>query len=132
MQTDHVFSGACEMSRGNRLRSQTKEVVVNGYDYFEELNRCKRTHGSLKRTAVSTGVSRTSMKRLWIVLMTNSSRNSQSSFFIKRFFSEPRWLYSCLKSQKIILDYYFNKNCYNETFVHTIRAVILNCHMTNG
>ena len=49
-----------------------------------------------------------------IVLMTNSSRHSQSFFLVKRFFSEPRWVYSCLKSQKTISDYYFNSNnCYN-------------------
>ena len=37
------------MPRGKRLRSQTKEVVVNIYDYFEELGRCKQTEGSLKK-----------------------------------------------------------------------------------
>ena len=45
--------------------------------------------------------------------------------FVKRVFLEPRRLYSCLKSQKTISDYYFNSNnCYNRTFVHIIRTVI--------
>ena len=39
MQADHVFSRAHEMQRGKRLRSQTKEVVSNVYDYFEEVSR---------------------------------------------------------------------------------------------
>ena len=30
---------------GKRLRAQTKEVVVNVYEYFEELGRRKRTEG---------------------------------------------------------------------------------------
>ena len=38
-----------KMLRGKRLRSQTNEDVVNVYDYCEELNRCKWTHGSLKK-----------------------------------------------------------------------------------
>ena len=36
-----------KMIKGKRLRSQTKEVVANVYDYFEELTRHKRTQGSL-------------------------------------------------------------------------------------
>ena len=80
------------MPRGNRLGSQTNEVVANVYDYFEELNRCKWIQRSLKQTADATGVSRTSIKRLWIVVMTNSSRHSQSSIFVKTLFSEPQWL----------------------------------------
>ena len=67
-----------------------------------------------------------------IVPMTISCRHSQSSFFAERFFSKPWWLYSCLKSQKMIPGYYFNNNCYNIPFVHTIRIVILNCHVTDG
>ena len=67
-----------------------------------------------------------------IVLMTISSKHSQSSFFVKRFFSKPWWLYSCLKSQKTIPGYYFNSNFYNIAFVHIIRIVISNCHVTDG
>ena len=82
---------------------------------FEELSRCKGTQGSLKQTANTTGVSSTSIKRLRIVLMKNSYRDFQYSIFVKRVFLEPQWFYySCLKSQKTILDYYFNNNnCYN-------------------
>ena len=122
-----------KMLRGKRLRSQTNEVVVNVYDYCEELNRCKWTHGSLKKTADATRVSHTRIKRLQIVLMTNSSRHSQSSFFVKRFFSEPQWLCSCLKWQKTILDYYFNNNNdYDGTSVHIIRTLLLNCHVIHS
>ena len=39
-----------KMQRGKKLRSQTKEVVVNVYDYFEELGWHKETQRSLKRT----------------------------------------------------------------------------------
>ena len=53
------------MQRGKRLRSQTKEVVANVYDYFEEASRCQGTQGPLKRTCDATAVSRTSIKRLW-------------------------------------------------------------------
>ena len=53
-----------KMPTGKRLRAQTKEVVVNVYDYFEELGRRKRTEGSLKRTCDATKISRTSIKRL--------------------------------------------------------------------
>ena len=54
-----------KMQRRKRLRSQTKEVVANVYDYFEESSRRQRTQGPLKRTFDATGVSRTSIKRLW-------------------------------------------------------------------
>ena len=53
-----------KMPTGKRLKSQTKEVVVHVYDYFEELSRCKHTQGPLKRTADATGLSRASIKRL--------------------------------------------------------------------
>ena len=53
-----------KMLTGKRLKSQTKEVVPNVNDYFEELNRYKWTQGPLKQTADATGVSRTSIKRL--------------------------------------------------------------------
>ena len=43
---------------GKRLRAQTKEVVANVYEYFEELGRRKRTEGSLKRTSDATKLSR--------------------------------------------------------------------------
>ena len=83
-----------KMPKGMTLRSQTKEVFANVYDCLEELNRYKRTQASLKQTSDATVVSCTSMKSLLIVLMMNSSSHSQSSFFVKRFFSEPQWLYS--------------------------------------
>ena len=53
-----------KMPTGKRLKSQTKKVVAHVYDYFEELSRCKRTQGPLKRTADATGLSRASIKRL--------------------------------------------------------------------
>ena len=34
--------------------------------------------------------------------------------------------------KKTIPGYYFNNNCYNIPFVHIIRIVILNCHVTDG
>ena len=66
------------MPTGKRLRSQTKEVVVNVYEYFEELGRRKRTEGSLKQTYDAT-IS-------LIVPMTISCRHSQSSFFVEKVF----------------------------------------------
>ena len=48
------------MPAGKRLRSQTKEVVANVYDYFEGLDRRKRTEGSLKQTSDATKLSHTS------------------------------------------------------------------------
>ena len=48
------------MPAGKRLRSQTKEVVVNLYDYFQEPDKRKRTEGSLKQTSHATKLSRTS------------------------------------------------------------------------
>ena len=54
-----------KMQRSKRLRSQTKEVVANVYDYFKEASRHQGTQGPLKRTCDATGVSRTSIKRLW-------------------------------------------------------------------
>ena len=57
MRTDHVFLRVHEDTKRKRLRSQTKEVVANVYDYFEELYRRQRTQGPLKRTADATGVS---------------------------------------------------------------------------
>ena len=85
-----------KMPNGKRLRSQRKEVVANVYDYFEELNRHKQAKGSLKWTSDPIGLSCTSIKRL-IILMMNSSRHFQSSFFVKSFFQS---LYRCLKLQK--------------------------------
>ena len=50
------------------------------------------------------------------VAMERESWHWWSCFFVKSFFSEPWWLYSCLKSQKTIPGYYFNNNnCYNRT-----------------
>ena len=67
MRTDHVFSHACSCShaKGKRLRSQTKEVVVNVYDYFKEFNRRQWTLGPIKQISDVTGVSCASIKRLW-------------------------------------------------------------------
>ena len=62
MQTDHVFFHARENAKEKRLKS--KEIVANAYDYFEEVSRCQRTQGPLKRTSDVTGVSHTSIKRL--------------------------------------------------------------------
>ena len=57
----HVF---VIMPTKKRLRARTKEVVVNVYEYFEELGRHKQTEGSLKRTSDATKLSRTSIKRI--------------------------------------------------------------------
>ena len=57
MRTDHVFPHVREDTKAKRLWSQTKEVVADVYDYFEELHRCQCTQGPLKRTADATGVS---------------------------------------------------------------------------
>ena len=69
-----------KMPTEKRLKSQTKEIVVIAYDYFEELSRCKQTQGPLKRKADATGLSRASIKV--------SKRESRHwfSFFVKRFF----------------------------------------------
>ena len=48
------------MPTGKRLRSQTKEVVVNVYDYFDELDRSKWTEESLKQTSDATKLLHTS------------------------------------------------------------------------
>ena len=45
MRTDHVFPHVREDAKGKRLRLQTKEVVANVYDYFEEIHRYQRTQG---------------------------------------------------------------------------------------
>ena len=47
------------------MRSQTKKVIANVYSYFEEMNGHTQTQGSRKETAVVTGVSCPSIKRLW-------------------------------------------------------------------
>ena len=52
------------MPTGRRLRAQRKEDVVNVYEYFEKLGRCKRTEGSLKRTSDATKLSCTRFKRI--------------------------------------------------------------------
>ena len=62
MRTHHIFSRACEDAQGKRLRSQTKEIVANVCDYFEEVSRRQQTLGPLKRTFDATGVSHTSIK----------------------------------------------------------------------
>ena len=50
-----------KIQRGKRLRSRTKEVVANVYDYF---NRHQQTQGPLKRTVDATEVSCASIKWL--------------------------------------------------------------------
>ena len=40
-----------KMPKEMRLRSQTKEASANVYNYFKELNKRKRTQGSLKQTS---------------------------------------------------------------------------------
>ena len=55
----HVFSRVSEDA--NRKKTE----VSNKGGCSEELNRYKRTQRPLKQTADSTGVSRTSIKRLW-------------------------------------------------------------------
>ena len=52
------------MPTGKRLKSQTKEVVVNVYDYFEQLSRCKQTQRPLNRKADATRLLRASIKTL--------------------------------------------------------------------
>ena len=100
---------------GKRLRSQTKEVVANVYEYFKEIHRCRRTQGSLKELL---------MPREFHVPASRVYRKRKLRLFVKRFFSEPQWLYSCLKSQKTKYDYYFNSyNYYNRTSVHIIKTV---------
>ena len=64
MRTDHMSLMFVKMQRGKRLRSQTKEVAVNVYDYFEEINRRQWTQGPFKQTADATGDSCASIKRL--------------------------------------------------------------------
>ena len=49
------------MQKKKRLRSKTKEVVVNIYDYFKELSR----HKSMEWTSDATGISCTTINRLW-------------------------------------------------------------------
>ena len=54
---------------------------------------------------------------------TTSIRHSQSSFFVKTFFSEPRGGFIVAFIHKP--GYYFNNNnCYNRSPVHIIRTVI--------
>ena len=61
MRTDHVFPSVREDTKAKRLMLQTKEIVANVYDYFEELHRYQCTQGPLKRTADATGVSHASI-----------------------------------------------------------------------
>ena len=50
-------------------------------------------------------------------------RKRKLRLFVKRFFSEPRCLYSCIKLQKTISDYYFIGNNYcNRTSVNIIKT----------
>ena len=45
MKTPRVRKNA----KGKRVRSQTKQVVANVYEYFEEIHKCQRNQGSLKK-----------------------------------------------------------------------------------
>ena len=56
--THHVFSHVLKMRKGKKLRSLTKEVIKN-------LKWHKRTQDLLKWTSDATGVSCTSIKKLW-------------------------------------------------------------------
>ena len=63
------------------------------------------------------------MPQEFYVPASRGYRKRKLRLFVKRFFSEPRWLYSCLKSQKTISDYYFNSNNYcNRTSAHIIKT----------
>ena len=105
------FSCAPEMQREKRLRSQTKEVVSNVYDYFEEVSRHQRTQEVLKRTTDATEVSCTSIKRLRKEKVdTGGGCGAAFSTPTKRYRVSTSLLvddYSCLKSQKTIPDYYY-------------------------
>ena len=120
MWTHHVFSYVCEDAKGKELMSQTKEIVANVYDYFKNSTGVN----GLK------GISCATIKRLQIVLMTNSSRHFQFSFVVKSFFPETWWL----NRKRQYFDYYFNNNnCYNRTLstlVHITRTVIY--HVTHS
>ena len=120
-ENTHVF---VKDAKEKRLRSQTKQVVANVCEYFEEIHRCQRTQGSLKELL---------MPQEFHLPASRGYRKRKLTLFIKRFFSEPRWLYSCLKSQKTKSDYYFNSNnYYNRTSIHIIKTVILNHHVTHS
>ena len=71
-----TFSFVVVKMQREETQSQTKEVVANVYGYFEEVSRRQRTHGPLKGISDATGISCTSIKKLLIVVMTNSSRYS--------------------------------------------------------
>ena len=106
MSCEHTtfFLVLVNMPSGKRLRSQTKEVAVNVYEYFEELGRRKRTEGSLKRTCDATGLLCSSIKKI------QKEKVDTAFLFCQKVFSKPWWLYSCTKSQKTIPGYYFNSN----------------------
>ena len=132
MSCEHTtfFLVLVNMPSGKRLRSQTKEVAVNVYEYFEELGKRKQTEGSLKRTCDATGLSRSSINLT--VLMTNNFRHFQFSFFVKRFFSKPWWLYSCLNRKRRYLVIILIVIIDTKAFIRIIRIVILTCHMIVG
>ena len=69
MLTDDIFFLTLEKAKGKILKLQTKDVVANVYDYFEEVSRHQRTQGSLKRTSDATGVSHTSYKERKLTLV---------------------------------------------------------------
>ena len=46
-----------KMPKGKRLRLQTKKIVFNIHDYFEELRKGKQTQGYLKQNYDVAGLS---------------------------------------------------------------------------
>ena len=76
-----------KMQRGKRLRSQTKEVVANVYDYFEEV--------SIGIKGLKDLLNEPLMPKKFhvpasIVIQEATETHSQSSLFSKKFLSEPQ------------------------------------------
>ena len=114
MRTDHVLFRGRENAEGKRLNHKQRRLL-------------RMSMAILRKSA---GVNR--LKDLLNEPLMPQEFHVLASFFVKSFFLEPRWLYSCLKPQKTIHDYFKNNNCYNGAFVHIIRTIILNCHVTKG
>ena len=127
---------SCKQTMFFSVHEDTKGKETEVTNYFKELNRCQWTQRPLKRTADATGVSCTSIKRLRKEKLTLVELLflTQSSFFVKRFFSEPWWFIVALncKRQYLIIILICSNNCYNRTSVHIIRTVILKCHTAEG
>ena len=132
MSCEHTtfFHVLVNMPSGRRLRSQTKEVAVNIYEYFEELGRCKQTEGSLKRTCDATGLSRSSINLT--VLMTNNFRHFQFSFFVKRFFQNHGGFIAAQNRERRYLVIILIVIIDTKAFIRIIRIVILTCHVIVG